>query len=34
MITLIYIGYVKFRDYEYLCWVRFGTNFSYEYDNE
>ena len=33
-VMIIYIGYVKFRDYEYLCWVRSGTNFSYEYDNE
>ena len=24
-----YIGYVNFRDYEYLCWVKFGTNIVY-----
>ena len=31
---IIYVGYVKFRGKEYLCWVRFGTNSSYEYEHE
>ena len=34
IIMIIYFGYVKFRDYEYLCWVKFGTHLSYKYDHE
>ena len=30
---IIYFVYVRFRDYEYLCWVKLGTNLSYEYDH-
>ena len=26
-----YVGYVKFRDYEYLCWVKFGIDTHYYY---